>query len=113
MKNADDVAVFRVTETPQKLTTAKDEKITTRKKSKITTRSGTDKPPAIKGFKWAKKAAGFDCRAFTERDGKTVEKFVGYLGKKQLAAFREQSANRDELRELVRAWAEGKLAAKK
>ncbi|NOT62681.1 MAG: hypothetical protein HOP19_20940 [Acidobacteria bacterium] len=112
MKNADEVAVFRVPEPPSKITTPGNEKVTTRNTPKITTRTHADKPPAIKGFKWAKKSAGFDCRAFTKKNGKPVENFVGYLGKKQLAEFRERAANRDELRELVREWAQAKLAEK-
>lgn len=62
------------------------------------------KPPAIRGYKWSPNGAGFDCRKFAEKNGKVVESFVAYLGKKKLSEFRSLSENREELRELVRNW---------
>lgn len=71
-----------------------------------------EKPPAIRGYKWAVNGAGFDCRKFTETNGRLVEIFVGYLGKKKLAEMRLQSEDKDELRQLVRQWIREKEAAK-
>ena len=63
-----------------------------------------EKPPAIRGYKWAVNGAGFDCRKYTESNGGAVEIFVGYLGKKKLAEMRLQSEDKDALRQLVREW---------
>lgn len=62
------------------------------------------KPPAIRGYKWSPNGAGFDCRKFKEKNGKVIESFVAYLGKKKLSEFRSLSADREELRELIRNW---------
>lgn len=70
------------------------------------------KPPAVLGFKWSPNGAGFDCRQYWQTDGKTVERFVGYLGKRKLAEFRAQAADREALREIIKAWIGAKLAAK-
>ena len=87
-------------------------KSTTSKTAKTTTSRNAEKPPAIKGFKWGKKGAGFDCRAFTKSGDQIAETYVGHLGKKKLADFREKAKSRDELRKLVRVWAEGKRIEK-
>lgn len=75
-------------------------------------KSNPEKPPAIRGYKWGANGAGFDCRKFTETNGRLVEIFVGYLGKKKLAEMRLQSEDKDELRQLVKAWIQEKEAAK-
>lgn len=67
-------------------------------------RFNPNKPPAVLGHKWSASGAGFDCRKFWIEDGKTHEVWIGYLGKKKLSEFRSLSADREELRELVRNW---------
>lgn len=64
------------------------------------------KPPAIRGYKWSAKGAGFDCRKY---DG-AREVWIGYLGKKKLAELRARSNDRDELRQLVREWIQSREA---
>ena len=59
-----------------------------------------NKPPAIRGYKWSQKGVGFDCRKVT----KNGDVYIAHLGKKKLSDFRSQSADREELRELVRNW---------
>lgn len=105
---APEVATIRI-EKPVLKNTAQS---TTRKTAKSTTSRHAEKPPAIKGFKWAKKGAGFDCRAFTQNGDQVAETYIGHLGKKKLAEFREQADNRDQLRQLVRQWAEAKRKGK-
>lgn len=75
-------------------------------------KNNPEKPPTIRGYKWGANGAGFDCRKFAETDGRLVEIFIGYLGKKKLAELRAQSEDKDELRQLVKAWIAEKEAAK-
>lgn len=70
------------------------------------------KPPAVRGYRWSPNGAGFDCRRFVTKAGKTTETHVAYLGKKELAKMRLQSETKDELRQLVRQWIQEKEAAK-
>jgi hypothetical protein len=44
--------------------------------------------------------------------GKTTEAHIAYLGKKELAKMRRESTDRDELRQLVKAWIAEKESTK-
>lgn len=75
-------------------------------------KSNAEKPPAIRGYKWAVNGAGFDCRKYAEINGETVEAFVAYLGKRKLAEMRAESSDAAHLRQLVKEWIQEKESTK-
>lgn len=71
--------------------------------------------PSMRNYAWeeAKTSGAWECwftpERTSERGGKT---YIGYVGKKLLAEWLSQSSDKDELRQLVKAWIAEKEAAK-
>ena len=71
--------------------------------------------PSVKNYAWeeAKTSGAWECWFTPERTSERGKKiYIGYVGKKLLAEWLSQSEDKDELRQLVKAWIAEKDAAK-